>query len=115
MAAQTRRGQRTASSGGSEGMLYEQVAQKLRDQVTNGVYRQGERVPSVRRLSDQLDVSISTVIEAYRRLESQGVLEARPQSGYYVRVRLWQSPAQPEISKPHSSPAARQGERSEGA
>jgi DNA-binding transcriptional MocR family regulator len=87
-----------------ESMLYEQVAQKLREQVISGVYRQGERVPSVRRLSDQLEVSISTVVEAYRRLESQGVIEARPQSGYYVRARLWQPPAQPEVSKPHSSP-----------
>ncbi|MGE5241183.1 MAG: PLP-dependent aminotransferase family protein, partial [Bacteroidota bacterium] len=106
MATQTRREPRAEAADESEGMLYEQVAQKLREQVANGVYRQGERVPSVRRLSDQLDVSISTVIEAYRRLESQGVLEARPQSGYYVRSRLWQPPAQPEISNPHSSPTA---------
>jgi len=104
MATQTRREPRPEAASESEDMLYEQVAQKLREQVANGVYRQGERVPSVRRLSDQLDVSISTVVEAYRRLESQGVLEARPQSGYYVRSRLWQPPAQPEISNPHSSP-----------
>ncbi len=104
MATRTKRGQHTESPDGIEDLLYEQVAQKLRTQVTSGVYRQGERVPSVRRLSDQLEVSVSTVIEAYRRLESQGVIEARPQSGYYVRARLWQAPAQPEISKPHSSP-----------
>lgn len=104
MATQTKRAPGPQAADESEVMLYEQVAQKLREQVASGVYRQGERVPSVRRLSDQLDVSISTVIEAYRRLESQGVLEARPQSGYYVRTRLWQPPAQPEISNPHSSP-----------
>lgn len=104
MAAQARSGQREHPPAGTEGMLYEQVALKLREQVTSGVYRQGERVPSVRRLSEQLEVSVSTVIEAYRRLESQGVIEARPQSGYYVRTRQWQPPAQPEISKPHSSP-----------
>lgn len=104
MATQTRRNPRNQPAPAGGDMLYEQVAQKLQEQVANGVYRQGERVPSVRRLSDQLDVSISTVIEAYRRLESQGVLEARPQSGYYVRARLWQPPAQPEISRPHSSP-----------
>jgi DNA-binding transcriptional MocR family regulator len=104
MATPLKRQPHPASAGGPEALLYEQVAQRLREQVANGVYRQGERVPSVRRLSHQLDVSISTVIEAYRRLESQGVLEARPQSGYYVRTRLWQPPAQPEISKPRSSP-----------
>lgn len=104
MATSPKRRSRAASAGGPEALLYEQVAQTLRGQVASGVYRQGERVPSVRRLSQQLDVSISTVIEAYRRLESQGVIEAHPQSGYYVRARLWQPPAQPEISKPRSSP-----------
>jgi DNA-binding transcriptional MocR family regulator len=84
--------------------LYERVAQRLKQQVVSGVYRPGERVPSVRRLSTQLDVSIATVIEAYRRLESQGLLEARPQSGYYVRARLWQPPAEPGISQPSVAP-----------
>lgn len=104
MEIQTRRGRRARAAADDSGMLYEAVARKVREQVASGVYRQGERVPSVRRLSGQLDVSVSTVIEAYRRLESQGVIEARPQSGYYVRARLWQPPAQPEISKPRSSP-----------
>ncbi len=104
MGIATKRSQRTELPAQSDGMLYEQVAQKLRDQVASGVYRQGERIPSVRRLSGQLEVSVSTVVEAYRRLESQGVIEARPQSGYYVRKRMWQLPAQPEISKPRSSP-----------
>lgn len=104
MAAKTKPKQRSEPADIPEGMLYEQVAQKLKEQITSGVYRQGERVPSVRRLSDQLAVSVSTVVEAYRRLESQGVIEARPQSGYYVRARLWQPPPQPEISKPHTSP-----------
>lgn len=84
--------------------LYEQVARRLQGQVASGVYRPGGRVPSVRRLSAQFDVSVSTVIEAYRRLESLGVIEARPQSGYYVRARLWQPPAQPAISQPSCSP-----------
>lgn len=106
MAISIRHKPRAQPAAVNEAMLYEQVAQKLQKQVASGVYRQGERVPSVRRLSDQLDVSISTVVEAYRRLESRGVLEARPQSGYYVRTRLWQPPAQPEISKPHCSPTA---------
>ncbi|MEW6332211.1 MAG: GntR family transcriptional regulator, partial [Pseudomonadota bacterium] len=106
MATATRHKPRAPAASDNDAMLYEQVAQKLQEQVASGVYRQGERVPSVRRLSDQLDVSISTVVEAYRRLESRGVLEARPQSGYYVRTRLWQPPSQPEISRPGSSPTA---------
>ena len=88
----------------SPGNLYERVAQRVVEQVEKGIFRAGERVPSVRQLSHQLGVSIATVIEAYRRLEDAGVLEARPQSGYYVRLRQWQPPAEPEVSRPLSSP-----------
>ncbi len=69
------------------GKLYEQVANQLASLVEGGVYTAGERVPSVRVLSRELEVSATTVVEAYRLLEDQGVLEARPQSGYYVRAR----------------------------
>lgn len=67
--------------------LYEQVANQLAGLVEAGVYTIGERVPSVRVLSKELRVSATTVVEAYRLLEDQGVLEARPQSGYYVKAR----------------------------
>ncbi len=67
---------------------YEWVAIKISDMIENGTYRPGERIPSIRDLSRQLRVSINTVMEAYSQLENQGVIEARPQSGYYVRCRL---------------------------
>jgi DNA-binding transcriptional MocR family regulator len=86
------------------GNLYQRVALRVAQQVNKGIFRPGERVPSVRQLSDQLDVSIATVIEAYRRLEDDGVLEARPQSGYYVRLRQWQPPAEPAASCPPCTP-----------
>jgi DNA-binding transcriptional MocR family regulator len=40
------------------------------------------------------------VLQAYRLLENRGKVESRPQSGYYVRTRVWQPPAEPEISSP---------------
>lgn len=66
--------------------LYENVAGRVADLVDKGVYNFGERVPSVRELSRELGVSTTTVVEAYRLLEDQGVLEARPQSGYFVKI-----------------------------
>lgn len=45
-----------------------------------GTYRPGERVPSVRSLSRQMQVSISTAVKAYFHLENMGLIEARPQS-----------------------------------
>jgi DNA-binding transcriptional MocR family regulator len=80
--------------------LYKQVALRISELVEHGTLRPGERVPSVRKCSEQQDVSVATVMQAYRLLESRGVLEARPQSGYYVRARRWSAPPEPEVSKP---------------
>lgn len=65
--------------------LYENLATQLKDHIRQGVYTPGERVPSVRRLSEQHRVSQATVVAAYRLLESHGWLEARPQSGFFAR------------------------------
>jgi DNA-binding transcriptional regulator YhcF (GntR family) len=65
--------------------LYSQVAEQIHALIRAGTLRAGERVPSVRRLSHQQGVSVATVLQAYQRLEDAGVIEARPQSGYYVR------------------------------
>src|SRR5512134_1614130 len=79
--------------------LYHQLAEQIHELIRAGTLRAGERVPSVRRLSNQQRVSVSTVLQAYQRLEDIGVIEARPQSGYYVR-RLSAGVREPEPSRP---------------
>lgn len=49
--------------------------------------RPGEKIPSVRQFSSQQGVSIPTALQAYVTLESRGLIEARPRSGFYVRPR----------------------------
>lgn len=68
-------------------MLYENLANEFADLIGDGRMRPGERLPSVRHLARQRKLSISTVVQALRTLESRGMVEARPQSGYYVRQR----------------------------
>jgi DNA-binding transcriptional MocR family regulator len=80
-------------------MLYQKVADEIGALITAGTLRAGERVPSVRRLSRQQGVSVSTVLQAYQRLEDIGLIEARPQSGYYVRRRRAEV-EEPEASRP---------------
>lgn len=65
--------------------LYRRISQKLIDQIRNGSYAVGERLPSVRTMSRIFDVSVNTVIQSYRQLELDGWLHARPQSGFFVR------------------------------
>jgi DNA-binding transcriptional MocR family regulator len=65
--------------------LYLQVAQQLETQITNGTYRAGEKMPSIRHIHEEQGVSISTVLEAYHYLEDKGLIVAQEKSGYYVR------------------------------
>src|SRR5213596_1920199 len=83
--------------------LYEQVTAEISRLIELGTLRAGERVPSTRKLSTQRRVSISTVMQAYRVLESRGLIEARPRSGYYVRAKLWSPPPEPSKSQPTRS------------
>lgn len=84
--------------------LYDRLAQTLSQMIEQGVLRPGERLPSVRTLSRRRGVSISTVLQAYRLLEDRGLLEARPQSGYYVRLK--ERPTEPRCSAPPLQPQA---------
>jgi DNA-binding transcriptional MocR family regulator len=68
--------------------------------IQGGTFAVGDRIPSVRKLSRQLDVSVTTVVEAYRLLEDRRLVEARPQSGYYVRTP---EPAAPEPVRTESA------------
>ena len=61
------------------------VAQQLADLVRLRTLRPGDRLPSVRRLSRERDVSVATAVAAYLQLEADGVVESRPRSGYFVR------------------------------
>src|SRR5215472_17554033 len=89
----------TAALLDCEDSLYKQVAVRISELIEHGTLRPGERVPSVRRCSEQQNVSIATVMQAYRLLEDRGVIEARPQSGYYVRLQRWTPPPEPAMSR----------------
>jgi DNA-binding transcriptional MocR family regulator len=96
----------------SQNNLYEQVADRLETAIAEGTLGPGDRLPSVRQLHRQLSVSISTVLEAYRLLEDRGLIQARPQSGYYVKATALASPPEPtpyappdQASRVDNSPA----------
>jgi DNA-binding transcriptional MocR family regulator len=63
---------------------YEQLVKFIVSMVDNGTLAPGVRLPSVRTISEQQGISISTTLQAYRLLEDRGVVVARPQSGFYV-------------------------------
>jgi DNA-binding transcriptional MocR family regulator len=80
------------------GFRYEEVATFITALVDTGTLPPGARAPSLRAISKQRRISLSTAIQAYRLLEDRGVLTARPQSGYFIAKRA--SLQAPGISRP---------------
>lgn len=67
---------------------YEHLATLLAQRIEQGLYRSGERLPSVRSLSAEHGVSISTVQQAYHLLEEKQMITPQSRSGYlWPRVR----------------------------
>jgi DNA-binding transcriptional MocR family regulator len=85
-------------------VLYEQVAARLQSLISDGTLKPGDRLPSVRKLKQQLSVSTSTVMEAYRLLEDRGLVTVRPQSGYYVKLGPTGLPQEPAFTTPPHQP-----------
>ncbi|HKS14997.1 MAG TPA: PLP-dependent aminotransferase family protein [Pseudomonas sp.] len=83
--------------------LYLNLAELLGARIEQGLYRPGQRLPSVRALSVEHGVSLSTVQQAYRLLEDNGLVSPRPKSGYFV-LEPRHLPALPEISRPAQRP-----------
>src|SRR5687767_15301582 len=81
-------------------LLYERVARLVESQISSGTLRANERIPSVRAMSRTAQVSVSTVVQAYVHLENIGLIEARPQSGFYVRA-----PERKRLPEPRPKPA----------
>ncbi|WP_237151544.1 aminotransferase-like domain-containing protein [Oryzibacter oryziterrae] len=67
-----------------EKTLVERVGDSIRDRISSRSLTPGARLPSIRALADRLGISKSTVVEAYDRLVAEGVITARPGSGFYV-------------------------------
>lgn len=63
---------------------YEQVRSRIVERVSSGELRPGDRLPTVRRLAEDLGVAANTVARAYRELEQAGVIETRGRSGSFV-------------------------------
>jgi DNA-binding transcriptional MocR family regulator len=76
--------------------LYEHLADELAALIASRVFAPGDRLPSIRHLAQQKRLSISTVMQALRLLEDRGLVDAKPQAGYYVRPRARCLVAAPE-------------------
>lgn len=79
---------------------YMQIAEGLEKMIAEDVLRIGDKLPSVRVLSEEYGISMGTAFQAYYHLEGMGLIESRPKSGYYVRFNHRRFPMMPEQEKP---------------
>ena len=64
--------------------IYTQIADGFRSQITAGILRPDEKLPSVRELAVQLSINPNTIQRAYRQLEAEGWIATVPGKGCFV-------------------------------
>jgi GntR family transcriptional regulator len=65
--------------------LYLQLMEQVKHAVETGALREGDQLPTIRKLAEELVMNPNTVVRAYRELEHEGVLELRHGSGAFIR------------------------------
>ncbi|MGC4037701.1 MAG: PLP-dependent aminotransferase family protein [Chitinophagaceae bacterium] len=80
--------------------IYIQVAEGLEKMITDDILKIGDKLPSVRVLSEEYGISMGTAFQAYYHLEGKGLIESRPKSGYYVRFSQRRFPDLPKMIYP---------------
>lgn len=83
-----------------EDFLYAQVADRLENLIRKGLLKTGDKLSSVRTLSREQGISMSTAYKAYSQLEQRGLIEARTKSGYYIRYSPRAYPGVPDPPAP---------------
>ena len=80
--------------------LYTEIANGIASQIRNGVLKAGDKLPSVRKLCLDHQISMNTAKRVFLELESQSLVDSKPQSGYFVSNILSVKLPLPEVSKP---------------
>ena len=67
--------------------LYEQIKDKIKELIINGVLSENEGIPSVRELASSLAINPNTIQKAYKELESEGYIYSLKAKGSFVAPR----------------------------
>jgi GntR family transcriptional regulator len=65
--------------------LYLQLMEQVKHAVETGALRQGDQLPTIRKLAEELVMNPNTVVRAYRELEHEGVIELKHGSGAFIK------------------------------
>jgi len=67
--------------------IYLQIADRLCENILEGAWKPGDRIPSVRELAEQTEVNPNTVLRTFGHLQDQGILQNQRGIGYFVSDR----------------------------
>ncbi|MTG98273.1 MULTISPECIES: PLP-dependent aminotransferase family protein [Myroides] len=84
----------------SKSFLYSEIAENLASQIRNGIIREGDKLPSVRMLCAEYEISMNTAKRVFLELESQSLIYAKPQSGYFASKLSYKDLPLPGESNP---------------
>ncbi len=71
-------------SNSSEDPIYEQIIKQIKSQIISGDLKEGESIPSIRRLAKELGISVITTKRSYEELEKEGFIDTVGGKGSFV-------------------------------
>lgn len=86
----------------SKDFLYSDIANGIARQITSGLLKSGDKLPSVRMLCKEYTISMNTAKRVFLELEAQSLIDSRPQSGYFVSRLTYLKLPLSEVSQPSS-------------
>ncbi len=75
--------------------VYEQVIEQIQQRILNGELKKGDKLPSERELSEQMNVSRTSIREAIRVLETMGVIDSKQGEGNFICSNIDKSLIEP--------------------
>lgn len=75
-------------------LIYQVVYEEIEKNIANGVWKPGDKIPTVQQLSQQLQVGVSSVREAIKILSQQKILKIEQGRGTFVEKQLGEKPAE---------------------
>jgi GntR family transcriptional regulator len=74
-------------SNSSSDPIYEQIVKQIKSQIINGELSEGEALPSIRKLAQELHISVITTKRAYEDLEREGFIDTVAGKGSFVAIQ----------------------------
>ena len=74
-------------SNSSPDPIYEQVTRQIKGQIISGELREGDPLPSIRKLAQDLQISVITTKRAYEELQKEGFVDAVEGKGSFVAMQ----------------------------